>query len=256
MKDTINHWHIQQNREIKNTYSDTTRLRYKCVSARCRWALVARATSFGNTWAITKNAAKHTCHASASRYEGIVPKYNKLWRGRELAIARAFGSWEGSYGLIVPLLGAIKRSNPGTQYKIVSKPTTKPGYRFFMRAAWAWGPCIAAVGHLRPVISIDACFLSGRYKGKLLIVTGYDAENQLIPLVFGLVENDDFENWGWFMKWVREFVIGRNRYMCVVSDRHKGIKKVFIQDDLGWCEEKGECAHRYCSQHVTSCRNH
>ncbi|XP_078157435.1 uncharacterized protein LOC144553210 [Carex rostrata] len=119
-----------------------------------------------------------------------------------------------------------------------------------MRAAWAWGPCIAAVGHLRPVISIDAYFLSGRYKGKLLIVTGYDAENQLIPLAFGLVENEDFENWGWFMKWVREFVIGRNRYMCVVSDRHKGIKKVFIQDDLGWCEEKGECAHHYCSQHV------
>ena len=231
MKDTINHWHIKQNREIKNTHSDTTRLRYKCVSARCRWALVARATGFGNTWAITKNVAKHTCHASASRldhaqltsamvanciklsleknadisiravadlcaerYEGIVPKYNKLWRGRELAIARAFGSWEGSYGLIVPLLEAIKRSNPGTQYKIVSKPTTKPGYRFFMRAAWAWGPCIAAVGHLRPVISIDACFLSGRYKGKLLIVTGYDAENQLIPLAFGLVENEDFEN--------------------------------------------------------------
>ncbi|XP_078170289.1 uncharacterized protein LOC144564560 [Carex rostrata] len=249
MKDTINHWHIKQNREIKNTHSDTTRLRYKCVSARCRWALVARATGFGNTWAITKNVAKHTCHASASRYEGIVPKYNKLWRGRELAIARAFDSWEGSYGLIVPLLEAIKRSNPGTQYKIVSKPTTKPGYRFFMRAAWAWGPCIAAVGHLRPVISIDACFLSGRYKGKLLIVTGYDAENQLIPLAFGLVENEDFENWGWFMKWVREFVIGRNRYMCVVSDRHKGINKVFIQDDLGWCEEKGECAHRYCSQH-------
>ena len=287
MKDTINHWHIKQNREIKNTHSDTTRLRYKCVSARCRWALVARATGFGNTWAITKNVAKHTCHASASRldhaqltsamvanciklsleknadisiravadlcaerYEGIVPKYNKLWRGRELAIARAFGSWEGSYGLIIPLLEAIKRANPATQHKIVSKATTKPGYRFFMRAAWAWGPCIAAVGHLRPVISIDACFLSGRYKGKLLIVTGYDAENQLIPLAFGLVENEDFENWGWFMKWVREFVIGRNRYMCVVSDRHKGIKKVFIQDDLGWCEEKGECAHRYCSQHV------
>ncbi|XP_078180497.1 uncharacterized protein LOC144574409 [Carex rostrata] len=44
MKYAINHWHIKENREIKNTHSDTTRLRYKCVSARCRWALVARAT--------------------------------------------------------------------------------------------------------------------------------------------------------------------------------------------------------------------
>jgi hypothetical protein len=147
-------------------------------------------------------------------------------------------------------LDAIKRANPGTQYKVVSKRTKRDGYRYFMRLAWAWGPCIEAVSHLRPVISIDACFLSGRYNGKLLIVTGYDAENQLIPLAFGLVESEHFDNWGWFMKWVRQVVIGPNRFMCVISDRAMGIKKVFIQDDLGWSEENGECVHRYCSQHV------
>src|ERR1017187_2699676 len=69
MKDTINHWHIKQNREIKNTHSDTTRLTYKCVSARGRWSLVAGGTGFGVTWAITKNPAKPTCHASASRLD-------------------------------------------------------------------------------------------------------------------------------------------------------------------------------------------
>ena len=287
MKDTIHHWHIKQNIEIKQTHSDTGRLRYICKNDRCKWMLLARASGFGNMWTITKSPTPHTCFSKVSRsdhsqltsamvanviklslnqnadisirairdlvaerYSGIIPKYNKLWRGRELAIARQFGSWEGSYGLIIPLLEAIKRVNPGTKYKTVSKPTGKDGYRFFMRAAWSFGPCIEAVTSLRPVITIDACFLSGRYKGKLLIVCGYDAENQLVPLAFGLVESEEFENWGWFMKWVRDEVIGRGRFMCVISDRHKGIKKVFRQNDLGWSEDDMECVHRLCSQHV------
>jgi hypothetical protein len=56
------------------------------------------------------NAVRIAC---AQTYNGQVPAYNKLWRGKELAIARQFGSWEGSYALIVPLLEAIKRKNPG-----------------------------------------------------------------------------------------------------------------------------------------------
>ena len=38
------------------------------------------------------------------------------------------------------------------------------------------------------------------------------------------------------MKWLRRNVI-RSRFMCVITDRGKGIKKVFRQDDLGWNDE-------------------
>jgi len=249
--------------------------------------LAGKTLGYGDKWIIKKCSLPHTCYSSATRedhcqltsamvadvirlkitknvdisinairdlveerYPGANPKYNKLWRGRELAIARQFGSWEGSYSHIIPLLDAIQRTNPGTRYTVVSKPTEKEGYRYFMRAAWAWGPCIDAVPYLRPVITIDACFLSGRYKGRLLMACGYDAENQLLPLAFALVEKENFDNWGWFMRWLRYEVIGLNRFMCVISDRHGGIKKVFRQDDLGWNEDDGECVHRLCSQHV------
>ena len=46
------------------------------------------------------------------RYRNVKPRYNKLWRGRELAIAQLFGTWEGSYALLPPLLEAIKASDP------------------------------------------------------------------------------------------------------------------------------------------------
>ena len=109
-------------------------------------------------------------------HKTIEPSYNKLWRGRELAIADLFGSWEKSYQHLPSLLGAIKASNSGIQYLIEHDPSTKFGVHIFNRVAWAFGPCIEAWPHLRPVISVDAGHLSGRYKGKLFMACAYDAE--------------------------------------------------------------------------------
>ena len=53
---------------------------------------------------------------------------------------------------------------------------------------------------------------------------GYDAENQLLPIAYALVDEESFPTWGWFMRWLRIEVIG-NKFMCIVSDRHIGIKK-------------------------------
>ena len=184
------------------------------------------------------------------KYDKVTPKYNKLWRGRELAIANLFGSWENSYNLLIPLLEAIKRNNPGTKYCVISKPIEKETDRHFHRAAWAFGACIAAIPFLRPVISIDACFMSGRYQGRLLMACMYDAENQLLPVAFAIVEKESADNWGFFMRWLRLEVIGDNRFFCVISDRHLGIKAVFQDPNLGWDESTDQCVHRYCSQHV------
>ena len=120
----------------------------------------------------------------------------------------------------------------------------------FKVIAWAFGPCIQAVPYIRPVISVDACFLSGRYDGRLLIACADDAENQLLPLAFAIVEKEDGENWGFFMRFVRRQVVG-NRYFCVISDQHKGIKYVFDRPDFGWSTANGDCVHRLCMQHVT-----
>jgi hypothetical protein len=38
--------------------------------------------------------------------------------------------------------------------------------------------------------------------------------------------------------------------ICVIFDRHRGIKGVFRRSYFGWCAERGEAVHRYCMQHV------
>jgi MULE transposase domain len=124
-------------------------------------------------------------------------------------------------------LGAIARTTPGTKFKISTCDTSDDNVKMFKSIAWAYGPCIAAFKYLRPVITIDAGFRSDRYKGRLLMACGYDAENKLIPLAFGIVVAENLNNWGWFMRWVRNEVIQTNMKICVISDRHRGIKGVF-----------------------------
>jgi hypothetical protein len=49
--------------------------------------------------------------------------------------------------------------------------------------------------HYRPIINVDATFLTGKYKGTLMIVVGMTVENQLLPLSFVLVEGKNNKRW-------------------------------------------------------------
>jgi MULE transposase domain len=102
--------------------------------------------------------------------------------------------------LLSQILEAIVRTTPGIKFKISECDTSDNNVKIFKSIVLAYGPCIAAFKHLRPVIIIDAGFLSGCYKGRLLMACGYDAKNKVIPLAFGIVNAENMDNWGWFMR--------------------------------------------------------
>jgi hypothetical protein len=54
---------------------------------------------------------------------------------------------------------------------------------------------VAGFAHCRPIVSVDATFLTGKYKGTLMVAIGMTAENQLLPLAFTLVEGENNESW-------------------------------------------------------------
>jgi hypothetical protein len=92
-----------------------------------------------------------------------------------------------SYEMLPSLLATIQNFIYDTKYIIETSPSIKFGVEIFNRVAWAFGLCIAAWSYLRPVLTIDTGFLSGRYADKLFMACGYDAEQQLLPLVFTVV---------------------------------------------------------------------
>ncbi|KAK4480405.1 hypothetical protein RD792_013477 [Penstemon davidsonii] len=176
--------------------------------------------------------------------------YKKAWCGKQKAIAQIYGDWEESYQRLPKVLAAIKQYNPETIVEFYRPPL--PGQMDkFRRVFWAFGPCIHAFTHCRPVVSIDGTFLHGMYKGVLLIAMGCDANDSILPLAFAIVKNESFKTWNWFLNLVQEHVV-KGREICLISYRHQGILSAIRESRCT------NITHRYCLRHVRAnfCKVH
>ncbi|KAK4255705.1 hypothetical protein QN277_008669 [Acacia crassicarpa] len=112
----------------------------------------------------------------------------------------------------------------------------------FERLFIAYGCCIN--GFLlgcRPILYIDGCHLSGPYLGTLLVASTYDADNNLYPLAYTIVNGETYEDWSWFLRNLKEFI--GSLQITIVSDRHNAIvgavREVF-----------GGSRHTFCYRHI------
>ncbi|XP_021840717.1 uncharacterized protein [Spinacia oleracea] len=145
---------------------------------------------------------------------------------------------------------ALKESNPGTVVEWCTLASNEdPSVHIFLRVFWAFKPSIDGFKHCRPLITIDGTHLYGKYKGTLLIAMGTDANSQLFPLAFAIVESENGESWNWFMKYIRHLVTQREG-LCVISDRHAGILQTMNGVNSGWEEPRAH--HPFCTRHLAS----
>ena len=100
------------------------------------------------------------------------------------------------------------------------------------------------------MISIDAMHLYGKYKGKLLIAMATDANNEVYPLTFAIVESESKETRRWFLACLARFVMDRTN-LCIISDRHSRIKACFDDTSMTWLQPPS-AHHRYYLYHVAN----
>ena len=179
-------------------------------------------------------------------------KYGKAWRAKQHAIAMLWRDWKEAYGRVPKILNAIAHFNPGTKWCIHStgrqemhKGSMRPVMK---RAYWCFPQCVEAFKHCKPIISVDSTFLIGKYHGALLIATGMDGEDRLIPLAFSLIEGENNDSWSWFLHLVRRDVVGQDRKVCIISDRHQGILNA-VEDHM---EGYHPIMHRWCMRHFAA----
>lgn len=147
--------------------------------------------------------------------------YWKAWRAREIAMDNAMGSTMGSYALIQPYFKLLMETNPNS---IVSMETEadSQGVERFKYLFFALHASIQGYAYLRKVVVIDGTHLKTRYGGCLIAASAQDANFQVFPLAFAVVNSENDDAWTWFMHKLTAIVPDEPQ-LVFVSDRHSSI---------------------------------
>ncbi|GMP99561.1 hypothetical protein CsSME_00046994 [Camellia sinensis var. sinensis] len=244
--------------EIQTVKSDKTRFTAKCASEGCPWRIHAAKLPGVPTFTIRTIHEEHTCggithlgHQQASvqwvaksveqslrenphykpkeileeihRVHGITLSYKQAWRGKERIIAAVRGSFEDDYRLLPMYCDQIRRTNPGSISSVYVNPVDNCFQRLFVSfQASIYGFLNAC----RPLLGLDRSVLKSKYLGTLLFATGFDGDGGLFPLAFGVVDEENDDNWMWFLSELHNLLETNTENMprlTILSDRQKGI---------------------------------
>ncbi|CAH9075807.1 unnamed protein product [Cuscuta europaea] len=125
---------------------------------------------------------------------GISMSYKKSWKAQKTAMQKQFGSDADSYQLLPSMAYILAKSNHGSSIDLIRGVDNEFRYFFFSLAAW-----IQTWEFYRPVLIVDGSFMKAYYKGTLLTACGQDANNQIVPLTFGICDSGSKASWLWFL---------------------------------------------------------
>ncbi|KAJ8759448.1 hypothetical protein K2173_006985 [Erythroxylum novogranatense] len=244
--------------EMQTIKSDKTRFTAKCATEGCPWRIHAAKLPGVPTFTIRTIHEIHNCggiahlgHQQASvqwvansveqrlrenpnykpkeileeihRVHGITLSYKQAWRGKERIIATMRGSFEEGYRLLPQYCEQVKRTNPGSIAAVYGNPADNCFQRLFISFhASIYGFLNAC----RPLLGLDRTYLKSKYLGTLLLATGFDGDGALFPLAFGVVDEENDENWMWFLSELHNLLEINTENMprlTILSDRQKGI---------------------------------
>ncbi|XP_059654287.1 uncharacterized protein LOC132301006 [Cornus florida] len=163
--------------------------------------------------------------------------YMQSWRTKEHAKEAIDRKPEDSYKLVPWMCQRLRESMPGTiaKWTCAEEGKFKQLFVSYRRSIRGF-----EVG-CRPFLSIDACHLSGNYKGTLLGAIGYDADDGLYHLAYAVVSGETDKDWLWFLQNVKEVMGGR--IVTIITDRNSSLISG-VRDVLG-----SQC-HSWCLRHL------
>ncbi|XP_022843414.1 uncharacterized protein LOC111366966 [Olea europaea var. sylvestris] len=145
--------------------------------------------------------------------------YSKAWRGKERGRQILHSSPEESYKKLPSYCHMLTEGNPGTIAHIELDPNNR--FYFFL----AFGPSIRGFReHIRSVICVDGRHLKGWNKGTLLLAAAQDANMQIYPIAWDVVDEETNVSWYWFFMKLKDIVNDSNQPVFV-SDKKNSIKR-------------------------------
>lgn len=227
---------IAQHFELRIVKSDLIRYIAKCASEGCPWRIRAIKLPNAPTFTIRSLEGTHTCgknaqngHHQASvdwivnfienrlrdninykpkdilhdiyKQYGITIPYKQAWRAKERGLQAIYGSSEEGYCLLPAYCEQIKKTNPGSHAEVFTAGSDSRFQRFFISF---YASLHGFLSGCLPVICLGGIQLKSKYLGTLLSATSFDADGGVFPLAFGVVDEENDDNWMWFLLELRK----------------------------------------------------
>ncbi|KAG7542909.1 MULE transposase domain [Arabidopsis thaliana x Arabidopsis arenosa] len=275
LQNTLAIYAIKRLFHFRQTKSDTTRAIFVCVDRHCQWRVFAhRVSKYSENYAIRTATLTHSCSITArSQYEKqasakviaevlkgkyanglpgpracdipdivleelkVSVTYMKAWYAKEAAVIKCRGSDEKSYKLLAVYMYLLQKGNPGTVYKL---EYTGGGLaaKQFKYLFFSLGASIAGIKFMRKVVLVDDTAIKTKFKGVLMTASMQDANFQVFPIAFGIVDAENDLAWTWFFKQLSSLIPDAED-LVLVSDRHRsiyaGVRNVYPQAFHGAC---------------------
>ncbi|KAL4291477.1 hypothetical protein GQ457_14G016360 [Hibiscus cannabinus] len=175
---------------------------------------------------------------------GAYATYNMCQRARKNVLKEKNGSYVEEFASLWGYAAELIASNPGSTVTIqVDRDSV--GIATFHRMYI----CLAAVKQgwiegCRSFIGVDGCFLKTVTKGALLVAVGRDANNQMFPVAWAVVEGEGKESWRWFLqKLMVDLDHPNGEGITLMSNMQKGLIPVLR-------ESFPDVEHRMCARHI------
>lgn len=247
--------------------SEPGKMVLECKGNECKWRVSAAKLAGCPRFQIKVLSDEHTCtvdergdfkrHATANligemvrnKFTGMGPgpkpgalrefmrtdhqvpiTYWKAWKSREVAIDRGLGNTTDSYKLLPKYLEQLCYSNPGS---VVAVETASDGsdVKRFKYCFLSFAASVKGYAYMRKVVVVDGTHLKGKYVGCLLTASAQDANYQIFPIAFAVVDGENDQAWTWFFSKLLD-VVEDGHDLVFVSDRHQsiyaGLRKVRV----------------------------
>ncbi|KAK8701967.1 hypothetical protein V6N13_020341 [Hibiscus sabdariffa] len=276
-KSTLTRYAIAKRFDFRLAKNDKDKTRAVCKGEGCPFTIYASIDFGDNLYKVKTFVDKHTCSVtfknSRVNYkvlaEHFLPKLRIIpnlkstdmvkfakeelkvdvsmgvcRRARDLAKEEITRNYRHEFKRLFDYANALRRADSdGTIDLLVERPT--PNYKLRFKRFYV---CFSAMQKgfrecCRPFVSLDGCFLKGMLAGVLLVDVGKDANNQMYPTAWALVECETKHSWKWFLKNLRKDLHMMNgERFTVMSYMQKGLIEAIAS-------VLPEAQHRFCARH-------
>jgi hypothetical protein len=129
---------------------------------------------------------------------------SKCKRAKKLVMEKIIDLSDGEYARVYDYQLELLRSNPGSTIAVTLNPEIHHNNVFERMYMCLDGCKKGFLAGCRRVVGLDGCFLKGAFKGQLLCAIGRDANNQMYPIAWAIVEVESYESWYWFIGFLQK----------------------------------------------------